>query len=197
MTVAQEKISRRDQILQALAVMLENHPGDRITTAALAQKVGVTEAALYRHFPSKARMYEGLIEFAEESLFSRMRRIDEEGQGALVKASAILALILGFAERNPGISRILNGDALVGENVRLMARVNQIYDRIEAELRQIFRVAEQAEGLRLKNTSSISAQLLVTQAEGKISQFVRTGFKRRPTENWEPLSQLLPQILLG
>lgn len=190
-----EKVSRREQILQALAVMLESHPGGRITTAALAREVGVTEAALYRHFPSKARMFEGLIEFVEEVLFSRINRITAEVEGLSPRIEAILALTLGFAERNPGISRILNGDALVGENERLLVRVNQIFERLETELRQMLREAEVSERTSTALPHPAAAQLVVTLVEGRISQFVRSGFRRAPTENWALVQTWLNQSL--
>ncbi len=128
MTAPEEKISRRDHILQALASMLESQPGARITTAALAREVGVTEAALYRHFPSKARMFEGLIDFVEEVVFSRVTLVLEEEKDARARCEKIMFLLLVFAERNPGISRILNGDALTGEHERLQARILQFFD---------------------------------------------------------------------
>ena len=135
------KPSRKDQILQSLAAMLEATPGGRITTAALAKEVGVSEAALYRHFPSKAKMFEGLIEFIEDSLFSRISLITKEEPTALAQCQQILTLLLGFAEKNPGITRILTGDAITGETDRLRLRVIQLFDRLETQLKQILREA--------------------------------------------------------
>src|SRR5690606_11558534 len=126
-----KKIPRRQQILEALAQMLEASPGERITTAGLARTVGVSEAALYRHFPSKSKMFEGLIEFIEETVFSRVTLILSEEPDAAVRCEKILGLLLAFAERNPGISRILTGDALAGETERLRNRVAQLYERLE------------------------------------------------------------------
>ena len=123
--------SRREEILQTLASMLEATPGARITTAALAREVGVSEAALYRHFPSKSKMFEGLILFIEETVFSRVTRIVAEQSSSLRKCQQILAMLLTFCERNPGISRILTGDALTGETDRLRARVASLFDRLE------------------------------------------------------------------
>ena len=131
------KISRKQHILQALAGMLEATPGGRITTAALAAEVGVSEAALYRHFPSKTRMYEGLIDFIEETLFTRMRTIITEEPDAASRCYRILTLLLTFAERNPGITRLLTGDALTGETERLHKRIQQLFDRLETKLKQI------------------------------------------------------------
>lgn len=177
--------SRRQQILQALAHMLEAGPGERITTAGLAKTVGVSEAALYRHFPSKAKMFESLIEFIEETIFERVALILREEQSAMGRCEKILGLLLAFAERNPGISRILTGDALTGETERLRVRVNQFYERLETQLKQILREAEMREGVRTAVTVSTAANLLLGLAEGRIAQFVRSDFKRRPTEYWQ------------
>jgi len=178
------KISRRQQILEALAQMLESSPGARITTAALAREVGVSEAALYRHFPSKSKMFEGLIEFIEETLFSRIGLILSEEALALGRCEKILSLLLTFSERNPGISRILTGDALTGETERLRLRIVQLFDRLETQLKQILREAELREGLRPMLSVTAAANLLMASAEGRIAQFVRSEFKRTPTEHW-------------
>ncbi len=179
-----EKISRRDHILQVLAQMLQENPGGRITTATLADKVGVSEAALYRHFPSKARMFEGLINFVDTTLFSRINRIITEEGSILRQCEKILFLILTFAEKNPGITRVLNGDILTGEPERLRAQVSQIFERLETQLKQQLREAEIKEGLRTHQTVTATANLLLAFTEGKISQYVRTDFKRLPTEDW-------------
>ena len=146
-----KKPSRKEQILQSLAHMLEAAPGGRITTAGLAKEVGVSEAALYRHFPSKAKMFEGLISFIEEAIFSRINRIMEDGK-ASDQVEQILTLLLAFTERNPGITRLLTGDALTGENARLHQRIQQFYDRVESQLKQVLRDAEFKEGLRTQAT---------------------------------------------
>lgn len=177
--------SRRQQILQALAHMLETEPGGRITTAGLAKTVGVSEAALYRHFPSKAKMFESLIEFIEETIFERVTLIQREESSAMGRCEKILGLLLAFAERNPGISRILTGDALTGETERLRVRVNQFFERLEMQLKQILREAELREGVRTAVTVSTAANLLMAVAEGRIGQFVRSDFKHRPTEYWQ------------
>ena len=179
------KKSRRQQILEALASMLEASPGARITTAALASEVGVSEAALYRHFPSKTKMFEGLIEFIEETLFSRISLINSEEQDALTKCERILYLLLIFCEKNPGITRILTGDALAGEIDRLRQRVVQLFDRIETQLKQILREAEIKEGLHFGLSVADTANLLLVTAEGKIAQFVRSTFKNLPTASWK------------
>ncbi|WP_461517534.1 nucleoid occlusion factor SlmA [Porticoccus sp.] len=183
--MATDTISRKQQILQSLARMLEATPGGRITTAALAAEVGVSEAALYRHFPSKTRMYEGLIDFIEETLFSRIRTIVAEEPDAAARCYRILTLLLTFAERNPGITRLLTGDALTGETDRLHKRIQQLFDRLETQLKQILREAEVTEGLRLATTVSAAANFILSLAEGRISQFVRSGFTRPPTEHWQ------------
>ena len=180
-----KKASRRQQILEALAHMLEVSPGERITTARLAREVGVSEAALYRHFPSKTKMFEGLIEFIEESIFSRVNMILKEESLAITRCEKIIGLLLAFTERNPGLTRILTGDALAGETDRLRARVVQFYDRLETQLKQILRDAEIQEGIRPVVPVAIAANLLLATAEGRIAQFVRSEFKRRPTEGWQ------------
>lgn len=185
MTAAEPKISRREHILQSLAAMLESQPGARITTAALAKEVGVTEAALYRHFPSKAKMFEGLIEFVEDVVFSRVTLILHEEDDARVRCEKILGLLLVFTERNPGITRILNGDALTGEHERLQLRIAQFFERLETQLRQVLREAELRQALGTVMTSTAAANLMLSLVEGHVSQFVRSGFRRKPTESWE------------
>jgi TetR/AcrR family transcriptional regulator len=181
---AREKGAKKEAILRALAQMLESNPGGKITTAALAAEIGVSEAALYRHFPSKARMFEGLIDFMEDTIFSRISRILNEGSTALVQCEKIILLVLTFAEKNPGISRVLNGDALVGETERLRDRASQVFNRLDTQLKQIFREAEIKEGLRSNMTPAMTSNLLLTFIEGKVSQFVRTDFQQKPTEQW-------------
>lgn len=171
--------------------MLEVSPGERITTARLAKQVGVSEAALYRHFPSKTKMFEGLIEFIEDTIFTRVSLILKEDQRAIICCEKILGLLLGFTERNPGLTRILTGDALAGETERLRARVVQFYDRLETQLKQTLREAEIHEGIRPVVPMAVAANLLLAAAEGRISQFVRSEFKRKPTENWQDQWPLL------
>jgi TetR/AcrR family transcriptional regulator len=182
--MAPRKSQRRQQILEALAQMLEANPGSRITTAGLARQVGVSEAALYRHFPSKSKMFEGLIDFIEDTLFSRISIILNEERTATLRCEKMLMLLLAFAERNPGITRILTGDALAGETERLHTRVAQLYDRFETQLKQVIREAEMREGLRPAIPLPAAANLLMATAEGRISQYVRSGFRRSPTADW-------------
>ncbi len=179
-----EKLSRREQILQCLAHMLEN-PGQKITTAALAKEVGVSEAALYRHFPSKARMFEGLIGFIEETVFSRVTAIAQVEADGIKQCEQVLTLLLAFVERNPGMARILTGDALTGETDRLRQRINQFFERLETQLKQIMREAEAKNGLRTVAPAGASANLILASAEGRIRQFVRTEFRKKPTEQWQ------------
>ncbi|SDJ20332.1 nucleoid occlusion factor SlmA [Billgrantia gudaonensis] len=188
--------SRREQILQALALMLEEDSGKRITIAALARQVGVSEAALYRHFPSKARMFEGLIAFIEETLFERITRILEEAPDAVSRCGQILTLLLAFAEKNPGLSRLLDGDVLTGETARLRQRIHQLFERLETQLKQVLREAELREGRRPTLPVSATANLLMAQAEGRIAQYVRSDFQRRPTEHWDDQWALLSAQLL-
>ncbi len=192
-----EKISRKQQILQALATMLEQSPGARITTSGLARQVGVSEAALYRHFPSKAKMFDALIEFIEETIFSRISRINEEETTARERCGQTLMLLLTFAEKNPGITRILTGEPLSGETDRLRARVQQLFERLETQLRQFLREAELREGEGTAMDVAVAANLMLAAAEGRISQYVRSEFSRSPTENWNPQWQALVSVVFG
>jgi TetR/AcrR family transcriptional regulator len=173
---------RRVQILQALAAMLEQPDGERITTAALAQRLGVSEAALYRHFASKAQMFEGLIEFIEQSVFSLINQIIEREQlpgaesaelGAR-QAAKVVDMVIQFAEKNPGLARVLVGDALVFEHERLQQRINQFFDKIESTLKQCLRDGRADAPLR--------ASVVVAFLAGRLQRFVRSGFKRLPSE---------------
>ncbi|MDN3524424.1 nucleoid occlusion factor SlmA [Halomonas sabkhae] len=188
--------SRRDHILQGLALMLEEDSGKRITTAALARQVGLSEAALYRHFPSKARMFEGLIEFIEQTLFERITRILDEVQEAIPRCGQVLTLVLAFAEKNPGLSRVLGGDALTGETPRLRQRIHQLFERLETQLKQILREAEIHEQRRPALPVAAAANLLVAVVEGRISQYVRSDFKHRPRLHWDDQWQSLAGQLL-
>jgi TetR/AcrR family transcriptional regulator len=186
-----KKSHRRQQILEALAQMLEANPGNRITTAGLAKQVGVSEAALYRHFPSKSKMFEGLIEFIEDTLFSRIKIILAEEQSTRQRCEKMLMLLLVFSERNPGLTRILTGDALAGETERLHQRVVQLFDRFETQIKQVIREAEIREGLRPRIPLNAAANLLLAAAEGRISQYVRSGFQRPPTADWPQQWELM------
>lgn len=178
---AKNRSNRKEQILQCLAIMLENNPGQRITTAKLAQQVGVSEAALYRHFPSKTRMFEGLIDFIEDSLLSRINLIIDKEKAVIPRVETILKLLLGFAEQNPGISRILAGDALQGEQERLRERISNFYDKLETQLKQVLRESRLREGKDLGVEEGLLANTILAFVEGKFNQFVRSDFKRLPT----------------
>lgn len=192
----QPRSDRREQILQALAAMLEAGPEAKITTAKLAQHVGVSEAALYRHFPSKTKMFEALIEFAEETIFTRVKRIVADDQVALETCNRMLMLFLGFCERNPGITRILHGEALAGEPERLHQRVAQLYDRLETQLRSTLRQAELEEKVRPRIVLNDAVSLMLAAAEGRIAQFVRSQFQRSATEGWNDQWAILTADLM-
>ena len=194
--MSNKKNDRRTQILQALAQMLESSPGARITTASLAKQVGVSEAALYRHFPSKAKMFEGLIEFIEESLFTRINRIIQEESDAIDRVEMMLMLILGFAEQNPGMCRLLTADALAGETERLRLRIAQVFDRIETQLKQVLREADLKQGLRPTMGVAPCANFLVAVIEGKIRHYVRSEFKVKPMGVWQEQWKVLAQNLM-
>ena len=191
----QKKPSRKDQILQSLATILEQSPGQRITTAGLAKHVGVSEAALYRHFPSKAKMFEALIEFIENTIFSRITQIMSEEMQADKRCEMILGLILTFSERNPGITRILTGDPLAGETERLRQRVTQLFDRIEAQLRQIIREIPLRGEQKTSTDPIVAANLLLSLVEGRIGQYVRSNFERKPTPEWDAQWQVIREGL--
>lgn len=180
---------RRQTILETLAHMLEKNQGEHITTAQLARAVGVSEAALYRHFASKAKMFEGLLEFIEETLFTRINKIITEETRAEARVQNILFLLLGFADKNPGMARLLYGDVLVGETERLRQRVVQIYERIETQLKQILREAEAGENLRVPIADT--AALLLAVVEGSITRYVRSEFQSSPVAGWERQWELL------
>lgn len=193
----QDKPSRRQQILEALARQLEESPGERITTAGLAKAVGVSEAALYRHFPSKARMFEGLIEFIEDTIFGLTNRILEDEPSAVGRCEKILGLVLGFAEKNPGISRLMTGDVLIGETERLRIRIGQFYERLETQLKQVLREGDMHQELACGDQVGALANLMLSVVEGRIQQFVRSGFKRPPTQLWPEQWLLIKKILLN
>jgi TetR/AcrR family transcriptional regulator len=185
---------RRLQILQTLAAMLQDPKGEKITTAALARKLDVSEAALYRHFASKAQMFEGLIEFIESSLFGLINKITGEEQDGLKQAHGILSMLLGFAEKNPGMTRVLIGDALVNEDPRLQARINQLLDKLEATLKQALRVAatQAPEGGGAAEADiGPRANAALCYIVGRWHQFAKSGFKRLPAADFDRQASLL------
>ncbi|HJU99593.1 MAG TPA: nucleoid occlusion factor SlmA [Burkholderiaceae bacterium] len=173
---------RRMQILQALAEMLEQPKGDKITTAALARKLAFSEAALYRHFASKAQMFEGLIEFIETSVFSLINQITERQDDGLAQARDMVGMLLQFAANNPGMTRVLIGDALVNEDERLQQRMNQFYDRVELALKQALRVAA-AEGQAPEAEVAARAGMLASFVLGRWHRYAKSGFKHHPAQD--------------
>jgi TetR/AcrR family transcriptional regulator len=192
-----DKPSRRQQILEVLATELEKSPGERITTAGLARAVGVSEAALYRHFPSKAKMFEGLIEFIEDSIFGLINRILQDQKSALTRSEHIMTLVLGFASKNAGITRMLAGDVLVGETERLRTRIGQFYERLETQFKQVLREGEMNGELSPGLPVAPMSNLLLAVVEGRLNQFVRSGFRRSPLDMWEDQWALLANLLTG
>jgi TetR/AcrR family transcriptional regulator len=164
--------------------MLESPKGEKITTAALAARLDVSEAALYRHFASKAQMFEGLIEFIEQTLFGLVNKITAEETSGLKQLEAILSMLLGFAKKNPGMTRVLIGDALVNEDERLQARINQLHDRLEATLKQAIRFAISEKQIPENTDAAAQANLMIAYVVGRWHQFAKGGFRRDPTEMW-------------
>ena len=184
---------RRLQILQTLAEMLELPKGERVTTAALAAKLSVSEAALYRHFASKAQMFEGLIEFIESTLFGLINQITTHEEDGFKQLRQILTMLLSFAERNPGMTRVLIGDALVNEDDRLQARINQLVDRLELSIKQSFRTAVAQGRLPQETDPGARANLLLSYVQGRWLRFAKGGFKRLPTDGLD--AQILQLIM--
>jgi TetR/AcrR family transcriptional regulator len=180
-----QKPSRREAILHALLELLENDPGARITTSVLARSVGVTEAALYRHFPSKRKMFEALLEFAEEAVFSRCQVILQEQDDVRVRLQQLVHLVLVFAERNPGLCCVLTGDALVGENEALRKRASQFFERLETQVRQTLKEGEIRQGLRPRTSATRGADFVLVFMEGRIQRFIRSSFSRLPSTDFD------------
>ena len=184
---------RKLQILQTLAQMLEKPSAEKITTAALAARLDVSEAALYRHFASKAQMFEGLIAFIEETIFGLVTKISGEHASGLAQTEAILSMLLGFAKKNQGMTRVLIGDALVNENERLQLRINQLHDRLEATLKQSLRFAVTQKEIPEDVDAAAHANLLLSYVVGRWHQYAKSGFKRDPMEFWSAQwKQLIP-----
>lgn len=175
---------RKLQILQVIAEMLETPQSEKVTTAALAKKLDVSEAALYRHFASKAQMYEGLIEFIESSIFSVINQIEQDKEAGIEQAELIVGSLLRFAQKNRGLTRVLIGDALVHENPRLQVRINQLTDRVEATLKQSLRIAATQGALPAEHDFGAHANLLVAYVLGRWHLFVKSGFKTEPLAVW-------------
>jgi TetR/AcrR family transcriptional regulator len=175
---------RKHQILQALAQMLEDPAGEKATTAALAARLGVSEAALYRHFRGKAEMFEGLIEFIEQTLFALINKITGDEKSGLRQLEAIMGVMLAFAQKNRGMTRVLVGDALVNEDDRLQTRINQLHDRLEAALKQALRFGVSQNEIAQEVDIAAQANLLMSYVTGRWHQFAKSGFKRDPVELW-------------
>lgn len=190
-------LTPRERILQSLAQLLETEPEKRITTAGLAREVGVTEAALYRHFPSKRKMFDGLIGFAEETVFGRLQAILGNHADVHDRLTQATSLLLIFCERNPGITRVLTGAALNGEDQQLQTRASHFFDRFETELRQILRNGELEQGVRPLPDASRAAALLMIQIEGRVQRFVRSGFRYLPAKDWDDVWPQLKGLLIS
>jgi TetR/AcrR family transcriptional regulator len=175
---------RKTQILQMLAHMLENPASEKVTTAALAAKLEISEAALYRHFTGKAQMFEGLIEFIEQTLFALVNKITSEEKSGTRQIEAIVGVLLGFAQKNRGMTRVLIGDALVHENERLQARINQLHDRLEAALKQAIRFGVTQQEIAADIDAAACANLILAFVTGRWHQFAKSGFRRDPVELW-------------
>jgi len=185
---------RKTQILHTLAQMLENPAAEKITTAALAARLDVSEAALYRHFSGKAEMFEGLIDFIEQTLFGLINKITTEEKSGVRQLEAMVAVLLGFAQKNRGMTRVLIGDALVHEDNRLQVRINQLHDRIEAALKQALRFGVTQQEVLAEVDVAAQANLLMSFVTGRWHQFAKSGFKRDPVELW---SKQWRQLLEG
>ena len=175
---------RKTQILQTLAQMLENPASEKVTTAALAAKLDVSEAALYRHFSGKAQMFEGLIEFIEQTLFALINKITSEEKSGTRQVEAIVGVLLAFAQKNKGMTRVLIGDALVHEDEKLQARINQLHDRLEAALKQAVRFGVTQQEIVAETDATACANLILSFVVGRWHQFAKSGFKRDPAELW-------------
>jgi TetR/AcrR family transcriptional regulator len=183
---------RRLQILQILAEMLQNPRGERVTTAALAAKIGVSEAALYRHFASKAQMFEGLIAFIEQTVFGLINQINQKEESGLAQVKGIVQMLLVFAEKNPGMVRVLLGDALLQEDDRLQERINQVLDRVEASLKQSLRIAQsQGADNTQADMVSLQAALLMSFVIGRWHRYARSGFKKLPSDGIDSSLRIL------
>ena len=187
---------RKNQILQTLAQMLEGPAAGKITTAALAKRLDVSEAALYRHCSGKAQMFEGLIEFIEQTLFALINKITSEEQSGLRQLEAVIGVLLGFAQKNRGMTRVLIGDALVNEDGKLQVRINQLHERLEATLRQSLRFATTQNAIAPDVDAAAQANLVMSWVNGRWHQFAKSGFKRDPTEMWaRQWKQLMEGVL--
>lgn len=190
MTASSDKLSRSQQILQCLAEMLQESSA-KITTATLAKRVGVSEAALYRHFPSKTRMYESLLDYMDEAIFSRVNQITKSNKAPIERIYELSTLFLIFAERNPGFCKLLTGEAIAGEHERLHTRVKKVFERFSFEIKQIIKLAEMEHGLRPTTLALAQADLISAVVQGKIAQYVRDDFQSSPSQYWAEQFELI------
>ena len=188
---------RRDQILQSVAQMLENPAGEKVTTAALAARLGVSEAALYRHFRGKAEMFEGLIEFIEHALFGLINKITTDEKSGVRQVESIIAILLAFAQKNRGMTRVLIGDVLVNEDERLQARINQLHERLEAALKQALRFGVSQKEIAEDVDIGAHANVLMSFVIGRWHLFAKSGFKRDPAEMWAKQWRLLMEGVIA
>jgi TetR/AcrR family transcriptional regulator len=195
--MAERTGERRDQILQTLAQMLEAPAGEKITTAALAARLSVSEAALYRHFKGKAEMFDGLIEFIEHTLFALINRITGEEKSGLRQLEGIIAVLLGFAQKNRGMTRVLIGEALVNEDERLQTRINQLHERLEAAVKQALRFGVSQQEIAQEVDIAAHANLIMSFVAGRWHQFAKSGFKRDPLELWAKQWRLLMEGVIA
>jgi len=195
--MAEKSADRRDQILQTLAQMLENPAGEKVTTAALAARLGVSEAALYRHFKGKAEMFEGLIEFIEQALFGLINRITGEEKNGVRQVESIVALMLAFAQKNRGMTRVLIGDVLVNEDERLQQRINQLHERLEAALKQALRFGASQNEIAQDVDVGAHANVLMSFVIGRWHLFAKSGFRRDPAESWAKQWRLLMEGVIA
>ena len=195
--MAEKTVDRKDQILQTLAQMLENPAGEKVTTAALAARLKVSEAALYRHFKGKAEMFEGLIEFIEHALFGLINRISSDEQSGLRQLEAMMGILLAFAQKNRGMTRVLIGDALVNEDERLQARISQLHGRLEAALKQALRFGVSQKEFAEDVDTGAQANLLMSFVVGRWHLFAKSGFRRDPAELWAKQWRLLMEGIIA
>ena len=195
--MAEKSADRRDQILQSVAEMLENPAREKVTTAALAARLGVSEAALYRHFKGKAEMFEGLIEFIEHALFGLINKITTDEKSGMRQVESIIAILLAFAQKNRGMTRVLIGDVLVNEDERLQVRINQLHERLEAALKQALRFGVSQKEIAEDVDIGAHANVLMSFVVGRWHLFAKSGFKHDPAELWAKQWRLLMEGVIA
>lgn len=191
------KTNRKEEILGTLAQMLATNLGKPITTARLAAEVGVSEAALYRHFPSKAKMFDEFINLIEDILLGSVNRMLEQEKDTLNRVRDMLLILFRLVEQSPGMSRVLTGDALMGEHERLRLRIVLLFEKLESQMKQVLRERRLREGVEFTTDESILTNVVMAYAEGKLLQFVRSDFKTKPTTQFDLQWALIERQLLG